>query len=98
MAAAFFLLGGLDIVLALDDVQGNTYSEVIRGWAYSFRWLPYVIAAAFGALLTHWFVKPYKPDPMIPEAKQIRPLKDRLILAGALLFTVAIGMCLGFLW
>lgn len=96
--AAVLLLGGLDLVLALDDIPGNTYSEAIRNWSYSYRWLPYLLAAAFGALLTHWFVKPYEPDPLIPAAWQSRPLKDRLVLAGCLLVTVAVGMGIGFCW
>jgi len=101
---AFFALGGFDIYLALDDTRGNTYSEVIREWAYSMRWLPFAVAAVFGVLLTHWFVKPYDKettDPGIPSAKaafKARSLQKRLMLAGALLAVVALSMVVGFWW
>lgn len=95
---AFFALGGIDIYLALDSSKGNTYSEVIREWSYSMRWLPYAIAAMFGALLSHWFAKPYKPDPEVPGASVERPLKQRLIVAGSLLLTLVVAMGVGFFW
>jgi hypothetical protein len=98
VVAMTVLLGGFDLYLNWDRIPGNTYSEVLRTWSYDFRWLPYLIAASMGALLSHWFAKPYEPDPMIPAAWQKRPLKDRLTVAGAMLFTVAIGMGIGFFW
>lgn len=89
---AVLVLGGIDIMLAMDSLPGNTYSERIREWGYAYRWLPYLLAGAFGALLTHWFGKPYRQD------TEARPLRDRIIIAGALLLTVAAGMAIGFLW
>jgi len=103
--AALLVLAGFDLYLALDDTGGNTYSEVIREWSYSARWLPFVIAAAFGAFLTHWFAKSYDKDedtdPGTPRAKakfRARSWAERLLIALALLFTVALGMGLGFWW
>lgn len=104
MLVAILAIGGLDIYLAVDGDKGNTYSEVIREWSYSFRWLPVLVAVAFGALLTHWFAKPYDredTDPAIPSAKSAfrkRSRRERLIIAGAMLVTVAIGMGLGLWW
>lgn len=49
---------GLDIVLALDKRDGNTYSEILR--AAGRRCLPLVILMSFGVglLLAHWFWSP----------------------------------------
>ena len=45
-----------DIYLAQDDVLGNTYSEVLRGWFKSFVWLYYLTAFVIGTLMAHWGV------------------------------------------
>lgn len=55
MAAAFLVLVGVDIYLALDGRDDNTYSERIRAWGKV--WPPFrlLLAASMGGLLVHWF-------------------------------------------
>jgi hypothetical protein len=92
----FLSLCGFDLYLAIDDIPGNTYSERIRTWASRWEWLPYAVAAGFGALLTHWFAKPYEMDGDRPGKR--RPLMERLQIAGILLAVVAAGLVAGLLW
>jgi hypothetical protein len=55
MACAFVLLVGVDVYLAVDGKDGNTYSERIRAWGKG--WPPFrlLLAASMGGLLVHWF-------------------------------------------
>ena len=46
------VLIGLDVYLASDHIGGNTYSEVIRTWAYNLPLIPY----AYGVLAGHFFI------------------------------------------
>lgn len=47
---------GFDVYLALDGIPKNTWSARIRSWAVSNPWLPFFLAAGFGALSGHWFL------------------------------------------
>ena len=55
--AAFVVLVGIDIALAVDGRKGNTYSEVLRGWFKRWTWLYYSVAFALGVLMSHWGAK-----------------------------------------
>lgn len=58
IAIVAFIVGS-DIVLAVDGIEGNTYSELLR--TLSYRWP--VIPAAGGAILGHWFLNMSTPRP-----------------------------------
>lgn len=52
IAATFY-----DIYLEQDDVDKNTYSEVLRKWYAKKSWLYYLTGFVFGVLLSHWGLK-----------------------------------------
>lgn len=81
---------GFDFYLNFDSVEGNTYSERIRVWGADYRYLPYMIAITFGALLTHWFAKRDK--------KGTLGIPGKLKIALTLSVAVIIGMIGGFFW
>lgn len=81
---------GFDVYLAMDDIEGNTYSENMRKWGVHWRMIPYFIALCFGALLTHWFAKRDNEGTM--------SLKKKLLVSGALLIATGIGAVLGLFW
>lgn len=56
VAIAFALLVGFDIYLAVDGVDGNTYSERIRRWNEKWVITAYLMALGLGLLLGHWFL------------------------------------------
>lgn len=43
-----------DIYLDQDEVSGNTYSQVLRGWFKKRLWLYYGAAFGLGILMAHW--------------------------------------------
>lgn len=43
-----------DIYLDQDEIEGNTYSQVLRGWFKRMSWLYYSVAFIFGVLMAHW--------------------------------------------
>jgi hypothetical protein len=55
MAVVFCVVVGIDIWLAADGKDGNTYSERIRAWGK--RWPPFRAAVLLflGVLAGHWF-------------------------------------------
>ena len=46
---------GVDVYLALDKRDGNTYSERLRAWAKVWPPLRLVIAFSMGMLCGHWW-------------------------------------------
>jgi hypothetical protein len=86
----FVALCGFDLYLHFDGVVGNTYSARIASWGIKYRTLPYLIAVAFGALLTHWFAKRNRHGAMSRRKKLI----TLALLTGA----VVVGGLLGFHW
>jgi hypothetical protein len=46
---------GVDVYLALDKRDGNTYSERLRAWAKVWPPLRLVIAFVMGMLCGHWW-------------------------------------------
>jgi len=81
---------GFDFYLNFDSIPGNTYSERIRVWGADYRYLPYAIAAAFGAMLTHWFAKKNKAGKL--------SISGKLKVALTLTIAVVAGMVAGFFW
>lgn len=55
----FAFIVGSDIMLAVDKIDGNTYSELLR--TLSYRWP--VIPMAGGVILGHWFLNMSTPRP-----------------------------------
>lgn len=79
-----------DFYLFFDGIKGNTYSAKIRSWGIQYRALPYLIAAGFGALLTHWFTKRDRDGTLTHRKK--------FIVSLFLLLAVAAGMAIGSFW
>ncbi len=48
------LIAGYDLLPALNNLEGDTISEILRDWAP--RWP--VVPSAFSVLIGHWFVHP----------------------------------------
>lgn len=46
---------GVDVYLALDKRDGNTYSERMRAWAKAWPPLRLMISFGFGLLAGHWW-------------------------------------------
>lgn len=44
----------IDIVLALNGRDGDTYSEILRKWFKGMIWLYGLVAFAMGVILGHW--------------------------------------------
>lgn len=57
MAVVAPLLLGIDLYLAADKLPGNTYSEILRGWFSSLRWLYYVTGFLALFVVGHWLPK-----------------------------------------
>lgn len=55
MAGLFVGIIGLDIVLALDKHDGNTYSERMRAWAKIWPPLRLIIMFGMGLVAGHWW-------------------------------------------
>ncbi len=55
-ALAFLI--AVDIVWAVDKREGNTFSEVWRGWFTARAWIYYLVSFALGVLMGHWGPKP----------------------------------------
>ena len=51
------LLISFNVYLALDGLDGNTYSERIVAWSKTRPWLPLLIITGFGAVTGHWFLR-----------------------------------------
>ncbi len=61
IAITFLLLAfiaGIDIVWATDKREGNTFSELWRGWFTSCVWIYYSVSFALGVFMGHWGPKP----------------------------------------
>ena len=43
-----------DIYLDQDEIEGNTYSQIIRGWFARMGWLYYSVAFILGVFMAHW--------------------------------------------
>ena len=43
-----------DICLYRDEVEGNTYSQILRGWFKRMSWFYYSVAFILGVLMAHW--------------------------------------------
>lgn len=83
------VLVSFDLYLDFDNIKGNTYSERIREWASTYTALPYLLAAVFGALLTHWFARRDAQEKQTPK---------RLIVFVSILLFVFLGMVGGLFW
>lgn len=55
MCAMFVGIVGLDVYLALDDRDGNTYSELIRKAGKAWPFTRLLMAVSMGVLLGHWY-------------------------------------------
>jgi hypothetical protein len=55
MAAFFVSFIGIDVWLALDKRDGNTYSENLRKWGEAWPPLRLLMAFGFGLLCGHWY-------------------------------------------
>jgi len=84
------ILSVIDFLLTKDSIPENTYSARIREWGIQYRWLPYLIAAFFGACLTHWFLKRDRDGKLSKRRK--------IVLFSGLLAAVFVGMILGLFW
>jgi hypothetical protein len=58
MAAFALSFIGVDVYLAVDKRDGNTYSERMRAWARAWPPLRLLIAFGFGLLCGHWWWSP----------------------------------------
>lgn len=54
IVVVLLVLLAYDIYLDQDNVLGNTYSEVLRGWFKRMSWLYYSTAFIAGVLMAHW--------------------------------------------
>jgi len=55
MGVFFVGIVGLDVWLAVDDRDGNTYSELIRKAGKTWPFTRLVMAVSMGVLLGHWY-------------------------------------------
>lgn len=90
VVAVTVILSGIDVFLSLDDVQGNTFSSVIRDFGVSFGWAPYAVAGFLGVLITHWFGKRDKDGNYTP--------REKALLITIMLGVVGAGMIVGLFW
>ena len=83
------ILIAFDIYLAVDVIDGNTYSERLSEWAGEYFWIGWILAVALGGLVWHWF-----RNTVFPKYSDDDPPGQKLVLAGffVLWFLLGIGM------
>lgn len=55
MVVAVVAFVGIDVYLAMDNLQGNTYSEILRAFDKRNPWFSLVFCFALGVLVGHWW-------------------------------------------